>query len=148
MKKLIIFVLILTLVSTGLAQNKLSSPLSHGLGETATLSSQEKPKEATWIWYPGDYEIWLSNKMQANRTERGAFFPPLWRYYSPYSLVTFRKKVYLEKDDVVTINYEGQAKIQLDGAMHYGDPNMMLVPKGQRTVTIKVYNQEKVPTLF
>lgn len=27
----------------------------------------------TWIWYPGDYEIWLGNKMNNRRTERGAF---------------------------------------------------------------------------
>lgn len=30
----------------------------------------------TWIWYPGDYEIWLGNQMNNRRTERGAFFPP------------------------------------------------------------------------
>ncbi len=29
----------------------------------------------TWIWYPGDYEIWLGNRMNNRRTERGAFFP-------------------------------------------------------------------------
>ena len=39
-----------------------------------SLFSQEDKGEATWIWFPGDYEIWLSNKMQADRTERGAFF--------------------------------------------------------------------------
>lgn len=27
-----------------------------------------------WIWYPGDYEIWLGNQMNNRRTERGAFF--------------------------------------------------------------------------
>ena len=26
---------------------------------------------ATWIWYPGDYEIWLGNEMNNRRTERG-----------------------------------------------------------------------------
>ena len=30
----------------------------------------------TWIWYPGDYELWLGNRMNNRRTERGAFFPP------------------------------------------------------------------------
>jgi alpha-L-rhamnosidase len=36
-------------------------------------------QKATWIWYPGDYEVWLSNKMQNRRTERGAFLAPLWK---------------------------------------------------------------------
>lgn len=30
----------------------------------------------TWIWYPGDYEIWLGNRMNNRRTERGAFSLP------------------------------------------------------------------------
>src|SRR5690606_15276688 len=90
----------------------------------SSLNAQQDAanSEATWIWYPGDYEIWLSNQMQAKRTERGAFFPPLWRYYSPYPLVTFRKKISLKEKDVVQIHFEGQAKIQLDGKLYYGDP--------------------------
>ena len=54
----------------------------------------------------------------------------------------------LENDDELGIYYEGQAKIQLDGVLHYGNPHKMKVPKGQHTITIKVYNQEKVPALF
>ena len=36
-------------------------------------------ENATWIWYPGDYEIWLGNDLQNRRTERGTFFPPFWK---------------------------------------------------------------------
>lgn len=115
-----------------------------------SLNAQDNSKntDATWIWYPGDYEIWLSNQMQAKRTERGAFFPPLWRYYSPYSLVTFRKKLSLDQNDVVEIHTEGQAKIQLDGKMYYGDPKALEIPAGDHILTIKVYNQEATPSLF
>lgn len=38
------------------------------VGMCASLGAQ------TWIWYPGDYEIWLGNQMNNRRTERGAFF--------------------------------------------------------------------------
>ena len=31
----------------------------------------------TWIWYPGDYEIWLGNRMNNNRTERGSLISSL-----------------------------------------------------------------------
>lgn len=116
----------------------------------SSLSAQQETTntEATWIWYPGDYEIWLSNQMQAKRTERGAFFPPLWRYYSPYPLVTFRKKLSLKENDVVEIHAEGQAKIQLDGKLYYGDPLALEIPAGDHTLTIKVYNQQKTPSLY
>src|SRR5690606_24629302 len=98
-------------------------------------AAQQKKADATWIWYPGDYEIWLSNKMQARRTERGAFFPPLWRYYSPYALVTFQKHFTLPEDDILRISAEGDCKIQLDGAMYYGDPSRMTVPAGKHHLT-------------
>ncbi len=48
-------------------------------------------QKATWIWYPGDYEVWLSNKMQNRRTDRGAFLPVLWKMDSHYVLVEFHK---------------------------------------------------------
>ncbi|MGS2761101.1 family 78 glycoside hydrolase catalytic domain [Sinomicrobium sp. M5D2P9] len=112
------------------------------------VAAQQESPDATWIWYPGDYEIWLSNKMQARRTERGAFFPPLWRYYSPYALVTFQKHFTFPEEDIISIASEGNCKIQLDGAMYYGDPSRMTIPAGKHHLTIKVYNQEKTPALF
>ncbi|UGU15748.1 alpha-rhamnosidase [Sinomicrobium kalidii] len=110
--------------------------------------ARENHPGPTWIWYPGDYEIWLSNKMQARRTERGAFFPPLWRYYSPYALVTFNKEFSVPETDTVMIRAEGECKIQLDGKMYSGDPEKMTIPPGEHSITIKVYNQEKTPALF
>ena len=49
----------------------------------------------TWIWYPGDYEIWLGNKMNNRRTERGAFFPPFWKTDSHFVVVEFSKQLNL-----------------------------------------------------
>ena len=57
------------------------------VGMCALLGAQ------TWIWYPGDYEIWLGNQMNNRRTERGAFFPPFWKTDSHYVVVEFSKEV-------------------------------------------------------
>ena len=43
------------------------------------FTEQARAQKATWIWYPGDYDIWLGNQMQNRRTERGTFFPPFWK---------------------------------------------------------------------
>lgn len=51
--------------------------------------------EARWMWYPGDYELWLGNQMNNRRTERGAFFPPFWKMDSHYVLVEFSRQVTL-----------------------------------------------------
>ena len=36
----------------------------------SALSLASSTFAQTWIWYPGDYEIWLGNQMNNRRTER------------------------------------------------------------------------------
>ena len=52
-----------------------------------------KKSKATWIWYPGDFEIWLGNIFNNRRTERGAMFPPFWKQDSHWVTVEFSKKI-------------------------------------------------------
>ena len=59
----------------------------------------ETQSKSTWIWYPGDFEIWLGNIMNGRRTERGAFFPPFWKMDSHYVTVEFSKVLELDEDD-------------------------------------------------
>src|SRR5690606_40610833 len=75
---------------------------------------------ATWIWYPGDFEIWLSNQMQNKRTERGAFFPPFWRQDNHYVLVDFHKEFELAVGEDVELYAEGQYNVKLDGKLIEG----------------------------
>ena len=109
------------------------------------------PKDSsisTWIWYPGDFEIWLSNKMQVRRTEREAVFPPLWKYYSPYALVTFQTEVDLPEDDEIQIYSEGPFQLILDDVQVYGQPKSIKIPSGKHKISFKVYNQEVLPAIY
>ena len=103
---------------------------------------------STWIWYPGDFEIWLSNKMQVRRTEREAVFPPLWQYYSPYSLVTFQTEIDIPEADEVEIYSEGPFQLLLDDVQIYGQPKSITIPAGQHKISLKVYNQEVLPAIY
>ncbi|WP_220699419.1 alpha-L-rhamnosidase-related protein [Pelobium manganitolerans] len=116
-----------------------------GLSPMNTVSAQQK---ATWIWYPGDFEVWLSNKMQVRRTEREAVFPPLWQYYSPYALVTFQTEVELPEADDVKIYSEGPFQLLLDGVQVHGQPKSIKVPAGKHKISLKVYNQEVLPAIY
>ena len=78
--------------------------------------------KATWIWYPGDYEIWLGNKMNNRRTDRGAYFPPFWKQDSHYVTVEFSKAVDLTEDEELKIEAEGSYNIKIDGKMLFGMP--------------------------
>lgn len=110
--------------------------------------SADAQQKATWIWYPGDFEIWLSNKMQVRRTEREAVFPPLWQYYSPYALVTFQTEVDIPEPDEIKIYSEGPFQLLLDGAQIYGQPKSLNIPAGKHKISFKVYNQEVLPAIY
>ena len=110
------------------------------------LSAQNQ--SATWIWYPGDYEVWLSNDMQNRRTERGTFFPPFWKMDSHYVLVEFHKEFQLDKPEEISIYAEGVYNVKINGKMVHGTPSKLKLDKGTQKVTIKVHNQAHVPSLM
>ncbi len=103
---------------------------------------------ATWIWYPGDYEIWLGNKMNNRRTDRGAYFPPFWKQDSHYVTVEFSTAVDLVEDEEITIVTEGDYNVKIDGKMLFGMPYRTTIAKGQHKINIKVHNQVTPPALF
>lgn len=103
---------------------------------------------ATWIWYPGDFEIWLGNQMQNRRTDRGTFFPVFWKMDSHYVLMDFHKEFDLKQSETVTIFAEGNYNIKLDGQPYEGKPNTIEVPAGHHKINVKVFNQANVPAVY
>ena len=113
----------------------------------------------TWIWYPGDFEIWLGNIFNNRRTERGAMFPPFWKQDSHFVTVEFSKSFELTEEETVTIACEGQFNLALDGKLSspesgevkWGLNNSyktLTVPKGRHKLNLKVWNQATPPALF
>jgi hypothetical protein len=103
----------------------------------------------TWIWYPGDYEIWLGNEMNNRRTERGSFYPPyMWRIDSHFPIVEFRKGFNLAQADKISIQAEGTYNVVLDGQRLFGAPQTLDLPAGDHTLIIQVFNQKTPPTLL
>lgn len=104
--------------------------------------------KSTWIWYPGDYEIWLGNQMNNRRTERGAFFPPFWKMDSHYVTVEFSKKISLAEPEEIQIAAEGKYNVKLDGKLQFGMPSHFMLPAGEHNLNIKVWNQATPPALY
>lgn len=103
---------------------------------------------STWIWYPGDYDIWLGNQVQNRRTERGTFLPPFWKMDSHYVLVEFSKKLDLPEEETIHIKVEGLYNVKLDGKLISGTPEKVVIPAGKHLLNIKVHNQSSVPAIF
>ena len=102
----------------------------------------------TWIWYPGDYEIWLGNRMNNRRTDRGAFFPPFWKSDSHYVTVEFSKILDLKEPETVKIDVEGMYNIKIDGKMLFGMPDVFTLSAGKHHLNVKVWNQTTPPAIF
>jgi len=104
--------------------------------------------QVTWIWYPGDFEIWLHEKISVLREERGRVYPPFWRLDAAYKSVRFRKKCDLKMDDSITIYAEGDYYFEIDGKIIYSDIKNYLVTKGHHIINVKVYNPNTFPTIY
>ena len=101
----------------------------------------------TWIWYPGDFEIWLGNIFNNRRTERGAMFPPFWKQDSHYVTVEFSKAFSLDAEETITVNCEGQFNFAIDGKLQFPAISYV-IPEGEHKLNIKVWNQATPPALF
>ena len=108
----------------------------------------EQQNKATWIWYPGDFEIWLGNIFNNRRTERGAMFPPFWKQDSHYVTVEFSKSFVLDKEEQITIATEGRFNLMLDGKLQFGMPETFTIPAGAHRLNLKVWNQATPPALY
>jgi alpha-L-rhamnosidase len=110
--------------------------------------TETQAQKAAWIWYPGDFDIYMSNIMQNRRTERGSFFPPFWKMDSHYVLVDFHKEFDLAKQEEVKLYVEGTYNVKIDGQAITGFPTSITIPAGKHKLSLKVYSQDKVPAIF
>ena len=104
-------------------------------------------QQATWIWYPGDFEIWLGNIFNNRRTERGAMFPPFWKQDSHYVTVEFSQAFTLAEEETITIACEGQFNFAIDGKLQFPS-NIYTIPAGEHKLNIKVWNQATPPAIY
>jgi len=105
-------------------------------------------QKASWIWYPGDFDIYMSNVMQNRRTERGSFFPVFWKMDSHYVLVDFHKEFTLSQPEEVKLFVEGTYNVKIDGQAISGFPKTIQIPAGKHKLSLKVYSQGAVPAIF
>ena len=102
---------------------------------------------ATWIWSPGDFEIWLSNRMQVQRVERDVAWPPFWRLYGHQPQVNFIRQVDLAAPEDIDITVEGIYNIAIDGRFVHGEQHRVRIPAGKHTINLQVYNGTSPPAV-
>ncbi|MDR3308562.1 MAG: DUF1080 domain-containing protein [Tannerella sp.] len=109
----------------------------------------DQPPKAVWIWHPGDFEIWLGNRVQKQRTEREAFYAPFWRADHHASLVRFMKTVELDEAETIDIHVEGEFSVRIDDRLVYEEHiRKLLIPQGKHSIIVQVYNAETPPSIL
>ena len=103
---------------------------------------------ASWIWYPGDFEIWLSNQLQVRRVERDAPFMPFWRFYSHQPQVNFSKQLELAAPEEITVSAEGRYSVLVDGKFVQGDQRRISLGAGKHSINVQVYNAASPPAIL
>lgn len=103
---------------------------------------------ATWIWYPGDFEVWLHRQVTLRREERATLHPPMWRLDTCFSCVTFRRQVELAVAETVHLYAQGRWTAVLDGRILHECSEQLSIPAGAHTLAITVAHASLVPALF
>lgn len=107
--------------------------------------------DAKWIYYPGDFEIYLHKRLMLQRTERNQPYVPMWRVDSPYGTVVFSKMVDLKKNEQASIKVDGTyfIRFSLDNKILYNyNPDSFTLPAGKYTINVFVKNYETVPAIW
>lgn len=102
---------------------------------------------AKWIWFPGDFEIWLHGQVSLRRDERRSMVPPFWRLDSHYTSVKFSRALELERPEELLIEAEGRYNIEVDGDYVYGNPERITIPSGKHRISINVVSFETLPAV-
>lgn len=113
------------------------------------MTKQAKNRTATWIWYPGDFEIRLHEKTSVQRRARGGSYPPFWRLDRHYSNVKFRYAYDLPREERITITAEGRFSLYIDGKDNdRSNQTAITLPAGRHEISVSVFNDAEAPALY
>lgn len=96
-----------------------------------------------WIWYPGEFELWLSIQVQDRRRFRGEPVERCWHINPPFTEVTFQKEVGLHSPESIQIQSTGTYTVTLDGAV-WEDT---VIPAGRHLLCITAKSQTLIPAI-
>lgn len=100
-----------------------------------------------WIWFPGDFEIYHSLKLNTRREERSYQWPAFWKLDDCYHNVKFRKKVVCEQSEKMIVFANGIGYISVDGNKHAFEESILL-NAGVHMIDVAVACPNGLPCIF
>ena len=116
----------------------------------AACALQAAAKDAHWLWYPGDFEIYVAQEVQETRLEWGGVTPVMWPQYHHYPVVRFCKTVELAQDETMTVEIDGKGMYVISGVGQggiIGEKMTFKLAKGRHDLSFKLVNSKRLPSL-
>lgn len=104
-------------------------------------------KQAKWIWYNGDFELYHSMKLHSRREEFGVEYPCFWSLSAPYPAVSFGKAYHADEADTFRFVTPHTAYAMIDN-VRYPVNQDITIPAGDHAVRVVVLATEGFPCLY
>lgn len=108
-------------------------------------------KQAKWIWYPGDFEIYHSNLLHERREERGVNRIGYWVQASNWVRVDFKKMYESEKPITIHVHTLGYGAIKVDPSLEgtqYPINQDVILPAGRHELRVCISDTAKLPCIY
>lgn len=106
---------------------------------------------AKWIWYPGDFETYHAQQVQARRLEWGGYTPVAWPQYTAYPVVFIYKDLDLAESDDVDIVADAEGTVLVSGQAPFSlidGRARCTLPKGKCRLTLSLQNHTRFPCVW
>ncbi len=104
---------------------------------------------AKWIWYPGEFELWLNKRVASSRLQKGSVIPPFWRVDSCSMVSRFQKEITLEKPETVHVYAQGTFNVELHpGQYAYHPQRGIPLEPGTYAFTVTVFCADSFPAIL
>ena len=106
-------------------------------------------KQAYWLWYPGDFELYHAMLQNFSRVERGCEWPAFWKSGTFRPRVAFRREYTLERPARFTVYGTAGAKgyVQAGEEKHPLGEEICL-PAGTHRISVHVACISSVPSIY
>lgn len=108
----------------------------------------QSQSRSTWMWYPGDYEVWLHREVSLRRYQRANIFPPFYRLDTHYGNIKFIKQINLKGPEEVYIKATGVFSVQSNWDFITNKNGWFSLPKGNYQLSVNVINYDSLPAVF
>ena len=114
----------------------------------------------SWIWYPGDFEVYLAQEVQERRLEWGGVTPVMWPQYHHYPLVSFSKVFTPTNDCEMTVRIDGEGCWEIwckpgekavgqRGCFHGEKTTIPLkAANGRHKIVFLIVNSKRLPAIY